>query len=215
MRSADVVTLSRIPLLALVLYLVIIQFNAWVSVILFAIIIAMDGLDGYAAIHQESNGKVGLGMYLKASVLHDNDAIKVVRKLKEKIGKSAFYGPRLDVAGDRIIEYSFWALFTFLHVLPLFVIIIIIIRHSIVDAFMAAKGTSSKMKTRIAQLMYSSSAARGGINVVKAITFGYLILQYVAGWPAVIGYALVVILVVYIMLRGIAEVAEALASDRK
>ncbi|MDE1869335.1 MAG: CDP-alcohol phosphatidyltransferase family protein [Candidatus Micrarchaeota archaeon] len=215
MRSADIVTLSRIPILALIMYLVIIQFNAWVSVILFGLIIALDGLDGYAAVHDESKGKVSLGVYLKASVLHDAAALKTVKGFKEQIGKSTFYAPRMDIAGDRIVEYSFWALFTFLHVLPLFVIIIVIIRHSIVDAFMANKGTSSRMKTRLAKIMYSSSVARGEINVVKAVTFGYLILQYVAGWPSMIGYALVAILVINIILRGVAEVGEALASNRK
>jgi phosphatidylglycerophosphate synthase len=125
--------------------------------------------------------------------------------------KNARFGPRIDVAGDRAVEYILWITYTYVGVLPLFVVFIAVIRHSFVDAFMAAKGTSSKMKTRFAQKVYSSNIGRGGINVVKFLAFSYLSLMYVWGYPAIIGYALVAILLAYIVIRGAAEIYEAYA----
>ena len=133
-----------------------------------------------------------------------------IAKLDKK-AKGTSYGPRLDVAGDRIIEYVFWIVFVVLNVIPLFVLFIILIRHSFVDAFMAAKGTSSKMKTKLAKTLYASDLFRGGINVVKVVVFCYLTLVYLAGWNIVVGYILTAILVLYILARGVSEIWESIA----
>jgi hypothetical protein len=76
---------------------------------------------------------------------------------------------------------------------------------------MGVKGTSAKMKTRFARIVYSSNIARGGVNVVKFLTFAYLALAFAYGYPIIIGYALTVILLVYILLRGSAEIYESFA----
>ncbi|MDE1828074.1 MAG: CDP-alcohol phosphatidyltransferase family protein [Candidatus Micrarchaeota archaeon] len=125
-------------------------------------------------------------------------------------GKSKF-GPRLDVAGDRVTEYVFWIVFVVLNIVPLFVLFIIVMRHSFVDAFMAGKGTSSKMRTGFARQIYASDLFRGGIGVVKAVVFSYLTLVYLAGWNAQIGNLLVAFLVLYILVRGAAEIYESTA----
>ncbi|MDE1761798.1 MAG: CDP-alcohol phosphatidyltransferase family protein [Candidatus Micrarchaeota archaeon] len=132
-------------------------------------------------------------------------------KLAKIDKKKSKFGPRLDVAGDRVTEYVFWIVFVVLNIVPIFILFIIVLRHSFVDAFMASKGTSSKMKTGFARRIYASDLFRGGIGVVKAVTFSYLTLVYLASWPLWIGYALVAILVVYILVRGIAEIYESVA----
>ena len=131
--------------------------------------------------------------------------------VKKTLKKKAKYGARIDVAGDRAVEYILWITFVYTGVVPIFVLFLIVIRHSFVDAVMAAKGTSSKMKTRFAKVVYSSNIGRGFVNVFKFITFAYLPFVYISGAPIVIGYVLVTILVGYIMLRGAAELYESFA----
>lgn len=211
MRSADAATLLRTALAILVVYLIIVKFYPIATILLIAIVMALDGVDGYLAVSEASSGKIGFFTYMKSS-MGNPTAKKIVGSVKKKISKSAPHGPRMDVAGDRVVEYSLWIVFTYVHILPIYVILIVLIRHSFVDALMAAKGTSSKMRTGLAQKLYSSNIARGGINVVKFVTFSYLVLMYVSNYPAIIGYILVIILVLYILARGAAEAYESLHS---
>ncbi len=210
MRAADAATYFRTLLGIATAYLVIAKISPIVIAILIAVTILLDAVDGYLAVWESSRGKVSFASYLRAS-MGNAKAMAVVHSFKSKSHKAASYGPRIDVAGDRVIEYVFWALFTYLRVIPLFVLVLIIVRHSFADAFMASRGTSSKMKTRFAKFIYSSNIGRGGINVVKFATFSYLAFMYIWHSPAWIGYVLVTILVSYIMLRGIAEVYDSLA----
>ena len=212
MRSADAATYIRTAMALVVVYLVLIKFIPAVIIFLIALVIALDGLDGYMAVSEESKGKISFTQYISAAI-GDRAMKEKVSSVKQSIKKHAPHGARMDVAGDRVVEYSFWIVFTYLHVLPIYVLLIVIIRHSFVDALMASKGTSSKMKTRIGKAMYSSNIARGGINVVKFLAFSYLALMYIAGYPAIIGYLLVGILVAYILARGVAEVYESMKSD--
>lgn len=210
MRSADLITYLRVALVILVIYFITLKINPAILIVLFAIALIMDGLDGYFAVLDVSNGKIGFIKYAKAAIGYAPYA-KEVKKAKIAASKSATYGARLDVAGDRIIEYSLWALFTYLGIVPFFVFIIVIIRHSIVDSFMGSKGTSSKMKTKLGRALYSSSASRAGINILKFITFSYLMLIYISNYPLSIGYALTGALVLFIVVRGVAEVYESFA----
>lgn len=211
MRSADASTVLRIGAIFLVLYLVIIKVNPIISIILLAFAFVLDGVDGFLALRETSKGKISLKAYIDYS-LGSKKLAKTIKKLKEKTKKNAKYGPRFDVAGDRIVEYSLWAVFTVIGILPLFVLIIIIIRHSIADAFLGERGTSSKMSTGIARKLYASNLSRSAINVLKFITFSYLILAYVSGYPLWIAYVLVTALVLYIVVRGTAEVYESFNS---
>lgn len=182
MRNADAITLFRTALMFVIVYWILIKFNPLYTILLIAIMFILDAVDGMFA-------RMDLKKY----------------KSKSK------YGPRLDVGSDRAIEYIFWITYVYLAIVPLFVLFIVVLRHSFVDAFMGAKGTSSKLKTKFARVIYASSLFRGGINVVKAVTFSYLALVYIANWPANIGYALTALLVVYILVRGAAEIWEAFA----
>ncbi|MDE1833343.1 MAG: CDP-alcohol phosphatidyltransferase family protein [Candidatus Micrarchaeota archaeon] len=214
MRDADKATVIRLLILFAALYLVILKVNPAIPIAMFAISLALDGVDGYLALRQQSKGKVGLMEYLHYA-LGDRSNAKAIKALKQGIEKSFAFGPRIDIAGDRITEYALWVLFLFLHIVPLFVILIIIVRHSVTDAFMGARGTSSKMRTWIGRAVYSSNLARGGINVVKFVTFSYLMLVYISNYPLWIGYLLIALLVIYIVLRGVAEMAEVMAEQRE
>ncbi len=208
MRSADAVTVIRVGMIIAAAYLVLIKFNPIFILLIIAIAMLLDAVDGYFAVREVSGGKVGFMMYLDA-VSGNKSAAATVKGYKKKVASVSKYGARMDVAGDRAVEYILWIIYTYVNVIPLFVIFIIVIRHSFVDAVMTAKGTSSKMKTRFAQIVYSSNLFRGGINVVKFVTFGYLAFVYVWGYPLWIGYLLTAILVIYILVRGAAEMYEA------
>lgn len=214
MRSADATTLVRTALAILVVYLIIVKFNPIATILLIALVMALDGIDGYFAVAEESRGAIGFSTYLSAA-MGNKPAKSRVYEVKQRIAKSSPHGPRMDIAGDRVVEYSLWMVFTYVHILPIFVILIVLIRHSFVDALMAAKGTSSKMKTRLGKALYSSNMARGGINVVKFVTFSYLVLAYVWNYPIIIGYVLTAILVIYILARGVAEVSESMNTEKK
>ncbi|MCL5413283.1 MAG: hypothetical protein M1569_02665, partial [Candidatus Marsarchaeota archaeon] len=202
--------LFRVLLIVVVAYLILLKSSPIIITVIIAAAISLDAFDGYLAIRESSKGRISLGIY--ASALMGNKASRAeVARFKGKTNGSSRFGPRIDVAGDRAAEYILWATYTYLAVIPVFVIFIVIIRHSFVDAVMAAKGTSSKMKTRFAQVIYSSNLWRGGINVVKFLTFSYLAFAYIWGYPMVIGYVLVAILVLYILVRGAAELHEAYA----
>ena len=210
MRSADAITLARIALIIPIVYLVLLKVNPIIPIALLVAAILADGLDGFAALHSQSKGSVSFMDYLKYS-LGDETNAKKIKDIKTSIGESAKHGPRMDIAGDRITEYSMWALFLYVHIVPLIIVLAIIMRHSIADALMAAKGTSSKMKTRFAQIVYSSNiVGRAGINVMKVVTFSYLMLVYTLNYPISIGYVLIAMLVLYIMARGAAEIYESL-----
>ncbi|MCL4383371.1 MAG: CDP-alcohol phosphatidyltransferase family protein [Candidatus Marsarchaeota archaeon] len=184
MKYADLITLFRTALIFVVVYFVLIKFNVLLTLFIILLMFGLDGIDGIVARHENKTGK-----------------------------KPSKYGARLDVAGDRIIEFVFWILFVFIHLIPLFILLLIVLRHSFADAFMAAKGTSSKMKTKFARIVYSSNIGRGGVNVVKIITFSYLSWLYITQSFLIknymlIGYILTGILVSYVLLRGIAEIYE-------
>ncbi len=168
----------------LVAYMIFVKYSPLLTISLIIIMFLLDAVDGYIAKHIDK--------------------------------KSSPFGPRIDVAGDRITEYTFWVIFTYLNIIPLFVILLVIIRHSVADAFMGFKGTSSKLKTSFARAVYGSGIGRGGVGVVKVITFSYLALVYMTNYqyPILVGYALTAILVVYILLRGAAEVYESIESSK-
>ncbi len=214
LRSADTATLFRVVLIAAVAYGVLAKLNPFLLALAIVIERIVDGLDGYLARREASGGKLGFMDYLRAAL--GNKALgKKVDSYRDRLKSIAPYGARIDIAGDRAVEYILWVVFAYVHIVPLFVLIIIIIRHSFVDALMGSRGTSSRMKTRFAKVVYSGNFGRALINVPKVITFAYLAFVYIYGWPLWIGYVLIAVLVAAILLRGMAETYEVMAGVDK
>ncbi|MDE1822958.1 MAG: CDP-alcohol phosphatidyltransferase family protein [Candidatus Micrarchaeota archaeon] len=209
MRAADIATVVRVILAVVIAYMVLAKFNAVAVVALIAIVIFLDAFDGFLAMSEESKGRFSFSSYAR-SMLGNKRLAAEARRIKERISRTAKHGARMDVAGDRAVEYIFWITFTYLALVPLLVAMLVVIRHSFVDAVMGSKGTSSRMKTRFARAVYSSNIGRGGINIVKFLAFSYLSLVYIIGYPIVIGYMLTALLVIYIMARGAAELYESM-----
>ncbi len=210
MRSADAVTLLRVGMVILAAYMIILTFHVIVAIGIIALAMILDAVDGLFAVMDQSKGAITITDYIRAAMGDLKQKAKV-KEIKQRISGSAPYGARMDIAGDRIVEYTLWATFVYVHILPLWILLIVFVRHSFVDAVMGSKGTASKMKTRFARTIYSSNIGRGGINLVKFLTFAYLALVYAFNYPAVYGYALVGLLLAYILLRGAAELYESFA----
>jgi phosphatidylglycerophosphate synthase len=206
-RLADAITVFRTLLCLLVVYLVLTLFNPWFAVLLIAIIFILDFVDGFAATYDATGGAIDLPSYV-AAALWDSKMKKVVENAKRKGAKVAVHGPRIDVAGDRAVEYIFWILYAFLGIVPLVLVLLLVIRHSYADALMGSKGTSAKMKKGIVRTIYSSNFSRGLSGVLKAVTFAYLALVYVDAYPLIIGYVLIAVTFLFIMLRGFVEIYE-------
>ena len=204
MRKSDAATLARVCLAVLIVYLVFLKANPVITIILIAVAFLSDAIDGYFAVHDESKGSISFALYVSAA-LGNKTAKAKIKPIKERIAKHVPYGPRMDVAGDRVMEFAFWITFTYLHIIPVFVFLLVVIRHAFADALMGQKGTSTKMKSKFAAALYTSNISRGAINVVKFLAFAYLVLVYVSGYPIAVGYALVAILFAFVMIRGAAE----------
>ncbi|MGC8662215.1 MAG: hypothetical protein ACP5RT_00290 [Candidatus Micrarchaeia archaeon] len=211
MRSADAATLVRTLLVFLIVYMVFIKLYPVFTILVILLMYFLDGFDGYLAVRSASKGSIGFIEYARAAISKNEEEKEKIAQYKRILSKTAKFGPRIDVAGDRVIEFTFWITFAYLKLIPLFVVFIVLFRHFFVDALMASKGTSSKSKTKFAKIIYSSNISRGGINIIKFLAFVYFVLIYVSNYPLWIGYILIVVLLAYILLRGAAEAYEALA----
>jgi CDP-diacylglycerol--glycerol-3-phosphate 3-phosphatidyltransferase len=180
MRSADAVTLFRVFLVFVIAYLISVKSNAALVVFLIIFMFALDGIDGYLA------------------------------KRESKRAKPTSYGAYIDIAGDRVIEYVFWILFSYLSIIPLFVVFLIVLRNSFADAMMASKKrTFSKMRTKFGRIA-SSHFSRGAYAVLKAADFIYLSLVFISNFPIGIGYALTGVVVAFSLVRGAVEIYDSL-----
>ena len=65
MRSADKATVIRLLILFVALYLVILKVNPAIPIALFAISLALDGVDGYLALRQQSKGTISFMEYMR------------------------------------------------------------------------------------------------------------------------------------------------------
>ncbi len=199
MRSADAITLFRIGLVFPVLYLIYLKFNPFAVVALILFTFLLDEVDGYLALGRHEN-------FLKYIIAEGKGKHVYAPADVAKLPK---YGSALDIAGDRITEFSFWILFTYLRIIPLFVLFIVVIRDALSDAFTHTSGkTFHNMHSKFGKIAYSH-LARGAIGASKAVTFCYLALMYIANWPAWIGYILVAYVITFFLLRGAAEIYEA------
>ncbi len=210
MRSADLITLVRTFLVFPIVYLIFVKFNPVAILLLMLIMFVLDALDGFAAVGEASSGKVTFFDYLSA-VSGNPAKKKLVSRYKNSISIKYSYSGRLDIAGDRVIEYVLWITFVYLTLIPIWVLFIVVLRHSFVDAMFAVKGTSSRLKNRFASALYTSALGRFFGAALKGMAFGYLVLVYVWGWPLTVGYVLVATAVIYILIRGIADIYEALS----
>ncbi len=203
MRSADVSSLLRIPLLFILAYTIFIKLNPVAVLILMLVLFVSDSIDGYLA----SSGKHSFLDFANYG-LEEMHLVKRQKRVWKNIPKYAGY---LDIAIDRLIEYVLWLTFILLSVLPWFVLAIVFVRNTIADYLVIGGGKGHREMQSAVGKIVSSPASRGGYGALKAINFGYLALVFISGWPVIIAYILTIIVVIFSLIRGAAEIYEALS----
>lgn len=147
------VTLLRIGLLFVLVFLI---YNEFLWARLFAgfltiLVIVMDWLDGYLA-----------------------------RKLRE----STTVGSVLDIAGDRVVECVLWICLADLRLIGIWIPIVVISRDIFTDSIRnyvlkfgyAGFGEKTMMRSALGRFLTGSPVMRTGYAVLKATTFGLLLL---------------------------------------
>ena len=94
------------------------------------------------------------------------------------------FGAVVDIMGDRIVENSLWIVFAHLHLIPVWVPLIVIVRGFVTDTLRSIAlskgetpfGEKTMIKTEIGRLIVSSRASRAIYGGAKVVTFCYLIL---------------------------------------
>ncbi len=154
----NIVTVSRIGLL-FVLVMLVYGDSVWARLVaaLFAVLVIVgDWLDGHLA-----------------------------RRLKQ----ATALGSVLDIAADRIIENVMWIILADINLVPVWIPVVFISRGILTDSIRnytlrfgySGFGEQSMMKSTIGKFLTGSPLMRTPFAVLKAFTFGWLLLLAVAG----------------------------------
>jgi len=197
---ANLVTLIRFLLLFALVALAYLAPPAWqlVNAPLVILIIVLDAVDGYLA---------------------------------RSRGETSSFGSVFDIAVDRVVESVLWIVFADLDLVPVWVPIVFITRGVIVDSIrahqIASRGETpfGMMQTPWGKFLVSGRFMRGFYGVLKATTFGWVLLMqpipalapaFLAEWGAALSgmtAALVGSSVFVCIIRGVPVVLEAVLAE--
>lgn len=143
------------------------------------------------------------------------------------------FGAMFDIAGDRIVELSMWVVLAHVHLVPVWVPLVFVVRGTIVDAIRASQTTGRHespfdfMSTPWGQWLVGGRFMRAFYAVVKATTFCWLLLlqplpvlapdlwQQVGEVATLIGRLLVLVAVLLCVVRGLPVIVEFVYSERR
>ncbi len=98
------------------------------------------------------------------------------------------FGAMMDILGDRIVENTLWIVFAHLHLIPVWVPIVVMIRGFLTDSFRGVAlsrgrtpfGEKTMVRGRIGRLIVSSRFSRAFYAVAKVCAFCAMILYLVS-----------------------------------
>lgn len=152
--------------------------------------------------------------------------------LARKLHQSTKLGSVLDIAADRMLEAVLWILLADLDLIPVWIPIIVIARGIVTDSIRgyvlqfgySGFGKSSLQQTALGKFLTGSPIMRTGYAVLKAFSFGWLLLfegmrEVLIRWPELfdvafiptaltIGYWTSVAAAIICIARGIPVVVE-------
>ncbi|MGI9254154.1 MAG: CDP-alcohol phosphatidyltransferase family protein [Thermomicrobiales bacterium] len=155
-----------------------------------------------------------------------------------KRNSTSQFGAVFDIAGDRIVETVLWVDFAYLHVVPLWVPFLVIVRGGIVDALrsisyaegMTAFGDKNMMRSELSRWLTAGRFMRGLYGFAKAAAFVFLAgyygyIQPESGgtwlhalydpiWVRAFGWLWVWLSVALLVIRGLPVVIDAMPSLR-
>ncbi|MBI4533624.1 MAG: CDP-alcohol phosphatidyltransferase family protein [Candidatus Melainabacteria bacterium] len=103
--------------------------------------------------------------------------------LARKFKQSSKFGGMLDIAGDRLVEMSYWIVFSALGWTPVWVPLLFLVRGTFVDTIRAlsseqgytAFGESTMMKSTLGKFLVASNFSRFAYAIAKAAAFCLII----------------------------------------
>jgi CDP-diacylglycerol--glycerol-3-phosphate 3-phosphatidyltransferase len=147
-------------------------------------------------------------------------------------GEASLFGAMFDIAGDRIVELTMWIVLAHLHLVPVWVPLVFVIRGTIVDAIRASQATSrhqspfAMLETPLARWLVAGKFMRIFYAVLKAHAFCWLLFiqpfpvlfpTVWATWGATlqaIGSLLVYLSVALCLVRGMPVIVEFAYQER-
>lgn len=142
-----------------------------------------------------------------------------------KRGEESLFGAMFDIASDRITELTMWIVLLDLHIVPVWVPLVFIIRGTVVDTIRANQVTTghdtpfSMLETPLGKWLVAGKFMRIFYAVLKATTFCWLLLirplpvllPVFSDWMWLldgIGAALVYLSVLICVIRGLPVIME-------
>ena len=103
--------------------------------------------------------------------------------LARKLNQASKFGGILDIAGDRVVEMSYWIAFAAFQWVPLWVPLLFAVRGTFVDAIRShaseqgftAFGAKTMMQSGLGKFLVASNFSRFTYAVAKALAFCFLI----------------------------------------
>lgn len=143
----------------------------------------------------------------------------------KKTKTASKFGGVVDIIFDRIVEASYWATFSVLGLVPLWVLLIMLVRYFVTDgfrtvAFAVDLGTFDMMKSKFGKIIVSSRFSRGFFVFVKILTFSLLAILTIDinfvnlnfDLLSRISYIMVIVLLLYNLIRGYYTVKDTISA---
>lgn len=145
-------------------------------------------------------------------------------------GESSRFGAIFDIASDRIVEWSLWIVFVDLDLVPLWVLLVFIVRGVLVDAIRSSVEAGSPFEsllTPVGRWLVAGRFMRAFYAVLKAVTFCLLLLSFSLSelermvwipWTdsvATMADVLVLMSVVVCLARGLPVIIEFVYAERR
>lgn len=143
--------------------------------------------------------------------------------IARKYNESSKTGAVIDIIGDRVVEQVYWVTFLALGWVPVWVVLIVVVRGVTVDGVrslalekgLTAFGETSMQQSPVGRFLVASNASRWLYAFFKAVAFASLILAHTNGlnpnfteFAAQVGYFSVYIALVFCVLRGLPVLIE-------
>ena len=133
--------------------------------------------------------------------------------LARKLKCSSQLGSVLDIVGDRIVENVLWLVLAYLHIIPLWIACLVLLRGFLTDGFKSvaiAQGhtTFSMIKSKLSWWLVASPPSRTSYAILKAMVFtlGLSIWSFSihdVKWLVIVFHILLFLTVAACVIRGI------------
>jgi CDP-diacylglycerol--glycerol-3-phosphate 3-phosphatidyltransferase len=143
--------------------------------------------------------------------------------LARRLGQQTLVGSALDIAADRAVEIVFWVVFAHMHLIPVAIPVIVVIRGALTDsirsvALQQGQSAHTMMRSKLGRWLVAAPPLRSGYGIAKGLSFGLLALSLALGSAGnaegsanvlAAGVVLAWVSVALCILRGVPVIVEA------